>query len=154
MIHIVLFEPEIPSNTGNIMRLCANMGAKLHLIKPYGFTLDDKKLRRAGMDYKDIAVITEYDCFAEFVLWHQKNYPNNQLYCLTTKTDTLYTSVTFSDNDALVFGPETRGLPEEIREAHHTLTIPMQADSRSLNLSNSAAIVSYEMWRQLGFINS
>jgi tRNA (cytidine/uridine-2'-O-)-methyltransferase len=147
MLNVVLYEPEIPSNTGNIMRLCANMGANLHLIKPYGFALDDKKLRRAGLDYRDLATVKEYENFADFLA---KN-PNANIFCLTTKTNKLYTSVEYKTDDFLMFGPETRGLPADLMDKFTKLTLPMMPDSRSLNLSNSVAIASYEMWRQLDF---
>lgn len=148
MIHIVLYEPEIPANTGNIMRLCANMGAALHLIKPYGFEMEDKKLRRAGLDYRDLACVREYENFTEFLATHNEK----RIFCLTTKTNTPYTSICFQKDDMLMFGPETRGLPQELREQFTSLTIPMKEYSRSLNLSNSVAIAAYEAWRQLDFV--
>ncbi len=150
MFHIVLFEPEIPPNTGNVMRLCANTGTRLHLIHPLGFVLDDKKLRRAGMDYRDTATITEHDSLDEFL---QEIQPGRMFAC-TTKGRQNYAEVSYQAGDALLFGPETRGLPEEVINglpAEQRLRVPMQADSRSLNLSNTVAVMLYEAWRQQGF---
>jgi tRNA (cytidine/uridine-2'-O-)-methyltransferase len=147
MLNIVLFEPEIPNNTGSIMRLCANMGANLHLIKPYGFEMDDKKLRRAGLDYRDLACVNEYENFEDYL---QQTKPN-RIFCLTTKTDKPYTSIKYQSGDSLMFGPETRGLPPEIMNRFEKVTIPMRENSRSINLSNSVSIASYEAWRQLDF---
>jgi tRNA (cytidine/uridine-2'-O-)-methyltransferase len=147
MLNIVLFEPEIPNNTGSIIRLCANMGANLHLIKPFGFEMDDKKLRRAGLDYRDLACVNEYDNFEDYLT---KALPV-RIFCLTTKTDKSYTDVKYQDGDSLMFGPETRGLPVEIMDRFEKVTIPMKENSRSINLSNSASIASYEAWRQLDF---
>lgn len=150
MIHVVLFEPEIPPNTGNVMRLCANTGARLSLIHPLGFELDDKRLRRAGMDYREWADVQEYQNFDEFVVTEK---PLN-IYAFSRFAKNNYTDVSYKDGDALVFGPETRGLPASlmatINEKNQVL-IPMQDGSRSLNLSNSAAVAVYEAWRQLGF---
>lgn len=150
MINVILFEPEIPNNTGSIMRLCANIGAKLHLIKPYGFTLDDKKLRRAGLDYRDLACIYEYNNFAEYL---EKN-SKQRIFCFTTKTNNSYAKVDYHAGDCLMFGPETRGLPEYIMNNYNKVTIPMQQNSRSINLANSVSIASYEVWRQLDFAGS
>jgi tRNA (cytidine/uridine-2'-O-)-methyltransferase len=138
MFHIVLYEPEIPANTGNIIRLCANTGAQLHLIKPLGFEMDDKRLRRAGLDYHEwVSTITP-----------------KRLLALSTKGSHTVTSMAFTAGDALLFGPETRGLPPDVL-AHigpaHCLYLPMLPASRSLNLSNTVAVVLYEAWRQLGF---
>ena len=151
MLEIVLFEPEIPPNTGNIMRLCANTGCRLHLIHPLGFDLDEKKLRRAGMDYRDMAVIQEHESFNAFL----NKYDDRTLYALTTKGKTNYASAKFKADDVLIFGPETRGLPDEVLkslEEHQKLRLPMLGDSRSLNLSNTVAIVTYEALRQQQFI--
>ena len=151
MLEIVLFEPEIPPNTGNIMRLCANTGCRLHLIHPLGFDLDEKKLRRAGMDYRDMAVIQEHQSFNAFL----NKYGDRTFYALTTKGKTNYASAKFKADDVLIFGPETRGLPDEILkslEEHQKLRLPMLGDSRSLNLSNTVAIVTYEALRQQQFI--
>lgn len=153
MLHIVLFQPEIPPNTGNIIRLCANMGFSLHLIRPLGFTFDDKRLRRAGLDYHEFAAVQQYDSLADF----QRLVQPNQIYACTTKGSRNYTDVTFQQNDAILMGPETRGLPAEVREGlgpDNCIRIPMRADSRSLNLSNATAVIAYEAWRQLGFAGS
>ncbi|ELV08464.1 tRNA (uridine(34)/cytosine(34)/5-carboxymethylaminomethyluridine(34)-2'-O)-methyltransferase TrmL [Wohlfahrtiimonas chitiniclastica] len=149
-LSIILFEPEIPPNTGNIIRLCANTGAKLHLIKPLGFELEDKALRRAGLDYHEWADLKTWDSLDECLAFIQ---PNNA-YAMTTKGTRSFFDVKFSDNDALIFGPETRGLPMSFLESrpHETLCrLPMSGNGRSLNLSNSVAISIYEAWRQLDF---
>lgn len=150
MFHIVLYEPEIPANTGNIIRLCANTGARLHLIKPLGFVLDDKKLRRAGLDYHEWVAVQVHDSLADFVA----NVQPERLFALTTKGTRRVSDVSFKAHDALLFGPETRGLPAEVLTElgpDNCLYLPMQAQSRSLNLSNTVAIVLYEAWRQLDF---
>ncbi len=150
MFHIVLFEPEIPPNTGNIIRLCANTGAALHLVKPLGFSLDDKQLKRAGLDYHEYSTLQVHEnweaCKAALA--------GKRLFAITTKGSTRHSDIQFKADDVFVFGPETRGLPEEIRSefsAEHRLRLPMLPDSRSLNLSNSAAVILYEAWRQIGF---
>lgn len=150
MFDIVLFEPEIPPNTGNIIRLCANTGAQLHLVKPLGFELEDKQLKRAGLDYHEFATLKVHqnwdDCKAALA--------SKRMFAITTKGSTRHSEVTFKAGDVFVFGPETRGLPEEIRNefpAGNRLRLPMLPDSRSLNLSNSAAVLLYEAWRQIGF---
>ncbi len=150
MFHIVLFEPEIPPNTGNIIRLCANTGAALHLVKPLGFSLDDKQLKRAGLDYH------EYSTMQVHENWEvcKASLTGKRLFAITTKGSTRHSEIQFKADDVFVFGPETRGLPEEIRAeftAEHRLRLPMLPDSRSLNLSNSAAVLLYEAWRQIGF---
>ena len=153
MINIVLFEPEIPPNTGNIIRLAANTGCSLHLIEPMGFELDDKRLRRAGLDYHEFAGVTLHKDWDAFKLKAE----NAVIYGLSTKGSRHYHEVEYSPGDYLLFGPETRGLPEEIRQElgkEKLLRIPMHEGSRSLNLSNSAALVTYEAWRQLGFSGS
>ncbi len=150
MFHIVLFEPEIPPNTGNIIRLCANAGAKLHLVKPLGFELSDKHLKRAGLDYHEYAELTVYENWAEC----QQSLQGKRMFALTTKGSTRHTDLQFKDEDVFVFGPESRGLPEDIRAnfaPEHRVRLPMLPHSRSLNLSNSAAILLYEAWRQTGF---
>lgn len=150
MLHIVLYEPEIPPNTGNIMRLCANTGFALHLIEPLGFTLDEKQLRRAGLDYRDSATTTTYRNWEQFVATVQPL----RIFALSTKGTRTYSDVAFAKNDAVVFGPESRGLPQAFRDnlpAEHILRLPMQPDSRSLNLSNTVAVVAYEAWRQWQF---
>lgn len=150
MLNIVLYQPEIPPNTGNIMRLCANTGCKLHLIEPLGFDLDEKKLRRAGLDYREFADVSVHRSFEAFTTTHAEL----RILALTTRGATPYHKIDFSEQDALVFGPETRGLPESILQslpADQRIRIPMKENSRSLNLSNATAIVAYEALRQLGF---
>ncbi len=150
MLHIVLYEPEIPANTGNIIRLCANTGMQLHLIKPLGFDLDDKKLRRAGLDYHEWVAVREHDSLAGFV----DSIQPGRMFALTTKATQIYSEVSFQPEDAFLFGPETRGLPADVLMGlgvERCLYLPMQAESRSLNLSNTVSIVLYEAWRQLGF---
>ena len=150
MFNIVLFEPEIPPNTGNIIRLCANTGCQLHLIEPLGFVLDDKRLRRAGLDYgewKDIKTHANWQAFLD-------NEQPTRMFALSTKGTRFHCDVTFQEKDYLVFGPETRGLPVDIRETFpdgHVVRIPMQANSRSMNLSNAVSVIVYEAWRQLDF---
>lgn len=150
MFHIVLYEPEIPANTGNIIRLCANAGTQLHLIKPLGFELDDKKLRRAGLDYHEWVAVKEHSSLSDFI----ETVKPERIFALTTKAKKIVSDVAFYAQDAFLFGPETRGLPENILGDIGTdrcLYLPMQAESRSLNLSNTVAIVLYEAWRQLSF---
>jgi tRNA (cytidine/uridine-2'-O-)-methyltransferase len=150
MFTIALFEPEIPPNTGNIIRLCANTGAQLHLIEPLGFKLEDKQLKRAGLDYHEYANLTLHKNWVDFSV----AMAGKRLFAITTKGSQNYANVQFKAGDVFVFGPETRGLPEEIRAeflAEARLRLPMLADSRSLNLSNSAAVLLYEAWRQLDF---
>lgn len=150
MFHIVLFEPEIPPNTGNIIRLCANAGASLHLVKPLGFELSDKHLKRAGLDYHEYAALKVYEDWAEC----RQALAGKRMFALTTKGSTRHTDLQFQDEDVFVFGPESRGLPEEVRAQflpEHRVRLPMLPHSRSLNLSNSAAILLYEAWRQTGF---
>ena len=153
MIHVVLYEPEIPPNTGNIIRLCANSGTSLHLIRPLGFELDDKRLQRAGLDYHEWATVLEHGSLDDFInAVHPK-----ALYAISTRGQRLYTEVAFATDTALLFGPETRGLPASVLArlpADHVLRIPMRRGSRSLNLSNSVAIIVYEVWRQIGFQDS
>lgn len=159
MINIVLLEPEIPPNTGNIIRLAANTGCHLHLIEPIGFELDDKRLRRAGLDYHEFAGISLHSCWEEFAESIAEGIAESadggaSIYGLSTKGTRNYHEVQFREGDYLLFGPETRGLPEAIREElgrERLLRIPMRTGSRSLNLSNAAALVTYEAWRQLGF---
>jgi tRNA (cytidine/uridine-2'-O-)-methyltransferase len=150
MLKIVLFEPEIPPNTGNIIRLCANTGCSLHLIEPLGFDLDDKKLRRAGLDYREFAPVRLYPNIESFS--QQNGQP--RIFAATTKGKTAYHHIQYQRDDAILFGPETRGLPAHILDnvgAQRTLRIPMKAQSRSLNLSNAAALIVYEGLRQLDF---
>lgn len=150
LFHIVLFQPEIPPNTGNIIRLCANTGAQLHLIHPFGFDLEDKKLRRAGLDYREWTNLKEYYSYDEFI----EKAPVRTLYGLSTKGCCCYSEKSFEAGDGFLFGPETRGLPATILKSVPTenrLFVPMLPHSRSLNLSNSAAVVLYEAWRQQQF---
>ena len=146
--NIALYEPEIPQNTGNIVRLCACTGSRLFLIGKLGFSLSDKYLKRAGLDYWQSVSITKFDTLEEL----QSEYPNSNFYYLTTKTKNLYTNKKFKNGDFFVFGPETRGLPEELlnRNPETSITIPMLEGQRSLNLSNSVSIVVYEAIRQNG----
>ncbi len=150
MLNLVLFQPEIPSNTGSIIRLSANMGIGLHLIKPFGFEMDDKKLRRAGLDYKELAQVFEYENFQEYLNIAKPK----RIFAVSSKVDKNYSEVEYQKNDSFLFGPETRGLPKEILDQYQGITLPMQEGSRSLNLSNCVSIVAYEAWRQLDFIGS
>lgn len=150
MLHLVLFEPEIPPNTGNAIRLAANTGMQLHLIEPLGFELDEKKVRRAGLDYRDLANVRIHGSWQHFLATVE----HNRIFACTTRGTTRYTDVEFEAGDVLLFGPETRGLPLEVLEtfpAKNWLRLPMASNSRSLNLSNCVAIFAYEAWRQLGF---
>ncbi len=150
MLNLVLFQPEIPSNTGSIIRLSANMGIGLHLIKPFGFEMDDKKLRRAGLDYKELAQVFEYANFQEYLNIAKPK----RIFAVSSKVNKNYSEVEYQKNDSFLFGPETRGLPKEILDQYQGITLPMQEGSRSLNLSNCVSIVVYEAWRQLNFIGS
>lgn len=148
---IVLCQPEIPPNTGNIIRLCANTGFDLHLIRPLGFELEDSKLRRAGLDYHEWARVQVHDTLDDFL----KARPRSRLLAISTRGQTRYDQHRFEDHDALLFGPETRGLPQSLIDSlppEQRLRIPMQPGNRSLNLSNSVAVIAYEAWRQAGFI--
>jgi tRNA (cytidine/uridine-2'-O-)-methyltransferase len=150
MIDIVLYEPEIPPNTGNVMRIAANTGATLHLVQPLGFTLRDKQLQRAGMDYRDRAKVKLHESWMACRTFLS----GRVMYALTTRGRRRYDAVRYEEGDVLVFGPETRGLPAEVLGTFapdHRLRLPMLGESRSLNLSNTVAIVVYEAWRQLGF---
>jgi tRNA (cytidine/uridine-2'-O-)-methyltransferase len=150
MMSIILFEPEIPPNTGNVMRLAANTGFKLHLIRPLGFELDDKQLRRAGLDYREWADVNTYENYEEFI----NTFEFNNLYAFTTRAQKTYSETAFRPGDALLFGPESRGLPAKILDSlpgDNKLRIPMASASRSLNLSNTVSIAVYEAWRQQGF---
>ncbi len=153
MLHIVLYEPEIPPNTGNIIRLAANTGYKLHLIKPLGFELEDKLLRRAGLDYHEWTRVSQHETFEGFI----QSTEFHNLYAFTTKGKKNYSEIRYQENDVLLFGPETRGLPSQILDnlpAHQKARLPMLEHSRSLNLSNTVAIAVYESWRQLNFTGS
>lgn len=149
-LNIVLVEPEIPQNTGNIARTCAALGATLHLIHPLGFDISEKAVKRAGLDYWDKLDIIEYSSLQEF----KEKVKSKNIYLLSTKANKVYTDIKYEDNSYLVFGPETRGLPEEyiLDNFENTVRIPMKKNIRSLNLSNSVAIVAYEVQRQLNYI--
>ena len=147
---IVLFRPEIPPNTGNIIRLCANTGAQLHLIRPLGFDLADRHLRRAGLDYAELAQVYQHDCIDDYLAAR----PRRALFALTSSAARHHVEARFGPDDALLFGPETSGLPVEVLEsvpAAQRLRIPMRQGSRSMNLANSVAVVVYEAWRQADF---
>lgn len=147
-MHIVLHEPEIPPNTGNVIRLCANIGATLHLIEPLGFELTDKRLRRAGLDYRERTIIRQW---RDYDAWRAAH-AGCRVFALSKHGDTRYDRIAYRDDDALLFGCETRGLPAQRREAAHAVVyLPMRAGNRSLNLANSVAVVAYEAWRQSGF---
>jgi tRNA (cytidine/uridine-2'-O-)-methyltransferase len=153
MIHIALYQPEIPPNTGNIIRLAANTGFHLHLIEPLGFSLDDRLLRRAGLDYHEYARVKVHASLESMLQSHRLG----RLFAFSTRGRSSYTSVNYQPGDVLLFGPETRGLPAEILQAPQTrgvLRLPMIDSSRSLNLSNSVAVAAYEAWRQLDFKGS
>lgn len=145
-INVVLYEPEIPQNTGNIARLCACTGADLYLVGKLGFSLSEKYTKRAGLDYWDSVNITKINSMEELY----ECFPDGTFYYMTTKSKKLYTDVKFKDGDFLVFGPETRGLPDKYVKDEHAVTIPMREGQRSLNLSNSVAIAVYEVIRQNG----
>jgi len=149
MFHLVLFQPEIPPNTGNAIRLSANLGAKLHLIRPLGFKLDDKQLRRAGLDYREYTALSVHESLEAFL--HDVHF--GTLYACSTKGSRFHTEPSYKPNDAFLFGPETRGLPPEIITSYQEtlIKIPMQPNNRSLNLSNAVAVIAYEAWRQCGF---
>lgn len=150
MFDIILFQPEIPSNTGNIIRLCANTGARLHLVKPLGFTLEDRLLRRAGLDYHEFATITVHETWADCATYLK----DSRLFAVSTKGAQRYDLNQYVAGDAFVFGPETRGLPPEILgrvPEQQRIRVPMVSGSRSLNLSNTVALVLYEAWRQVDF---
>ena len=150
MLQIVLYEPEIPANAGNVIRLAANVGARLHLVRPLGFTLNDKQLVRAGLDYADMASVILHDD------WNacRQHFDPKRLFAVTTKGSTRYDVLEYSADDVFVFGPETRGLPQAVLDEFEPalrIRLPMREGNRSLNLSNTVAIVLYEAWRQLGF---
>ena len=150
MFDIILYQPEIPPNTGNIIRLCANTGVKLHLVKPLGFTLEDKQLQRAGLDYHEYASMHIHENWADCM----QHFEGRRLFAATTKGAKRYSAVEFTEGDVFVFGPETRGLPADILDGFsedRRIRLPMLPHSRSLNLSNSVAVVVYEAWRQSGF---
>ena len=150
MLNILLYKPLIPHNTGNIIRLCVNIGANLHLIRPYGFELDNKHLRRAGLDYLDFSIVNEYESVDEYI---KKNNINlDRIFAVTSKSENIYTDQIYINNDTFLFGQEDLGLPKSIiKVIPKNILIPMQPNNRSLNLSNSVSIVCYEAWRQLSF---
>jgi tRNA (cytidine/uridine-2'-O-)-methyltransferase len=150
MFDVVLFRPEIPPNTGNVIRLCANTGTRLHLIEPLGFSLDDRQLKRAGLDYHELAVVRVHATWEACVAALGRR----RLFAFSRRAKRRYDEVTFRDDDAFVFGPETRGLPDDILgtfPGEQQLCLPMRPGNRSLNLSNAVAIVVFEAWRQRGF---
>ncbi|MGJ8682048.1 tRNA (uridine(34)/cytosine(34)/5-carboxymethylaminomethyluridine(34)-2'-O)-methyltransferase TrmL [Paraglaciecola sp.] len=150
MLDIVLYQPEIPPNTGNIIRLCANTGFALHLIEPLGFDWDDKKVRRAGLDYHEFAKVQRYPNLEAYI---EKRQPK-RIFACTTKGTEFFAKVEYQAGDALLFGPETRGLPDDIIQslpAEQRVRIPMLPESRSMNLSNAVSVFVYEAWRQLDF---
>jgi len=150
MFHVILYQPEIPPNTGNIIRLCANTGARLHLIKPLGFSIDDKQLIRAGLDYHEFATIRVYDDWASCAA----QFDAHRIFAVSTKGTQQYDLVPYAEHDAFLFGPETRGLPADLLQSFpetRRVRVPMQPTSRSLNLSNAVAVIVYEAWRQAGF---
>jgi len=150
LLHVVLYEPEIPPNTGNIIRLCANTGARLHLIEPLGFALTDRDLKRAGLDYHEYAELRTYGDLETFL---QAVRPG-RVFAFSTRAERRYSDAAYQENDALLFGPETRGLPQTLLDslpADQRLRLPLRAGNRSLNLSNAVAIAVFEAWRQLGF---
>ena len=150
VFHLILYQPEIPPNTGNIIRLCANVGAVLHLVHPLGFSMDARALRRAGLDYREYADVREHASFEECRLVLREN----RMFALTTRGRRSLFSASLHGGDAFVLGPETRGLPADVLaqfSASRILRLPMRPDNRSLNLSNTAAVVLYEAWRQAGF---
>ncbi len=150
MFSVILYEPEIPPNTGNIIRLCANTGAALHLVEPLGFDLEEKKLRRAGLDYREFVSVRTHaslDICLEALDWPR-------LFALSTRNSQRYDHALYREGDAFLFGPETRGLPQDVLDGlppEQRLRLPMREGNRSLNLSNAAAVVVFEAWRQLGF---
>lgn len=153
MFEVVLYRPEIPPNTGNVIRLCANVGARLHLVAPLGFSMDDRQLRRAGLDYHELATVTVHPsweaCLAAL--------PAGRRFAVSTRGSVLYTSVAYEPDDAFVFGPETAGLPEDVLAGfspERRLRLPMRPGNRSLNLSNAVAVALFEAWRQRRFTES
>ena len=150
MLQIALYQPEIPPNTGNIIRLCANAGCRLHLIHPLGFSMETKQLRRAGLDYRDLAVVVEHESWEQFAESHR----DSRIFAFTTKAKRVYSEAQYQADDILLFGPETRGLPESLLNNlpdENLLRLPMLPSSRSLNLSNTVAVAAYEALRQLDY---
>jgi tRNA (cytidine/uridine-2'-O-)-methyltransferase len=150
MFHVILYQPEIPPNTGNIIRLCANTGCRLHLIAPLGFTLEDKQLVRAGLDYHEFAALQVHDSLQDCL----SAFDPARIFALTTKGAQPFYAASYQAGDAFLFGPESRGLPTEVLDqfdAKHRMRLPMPPHSRSLNLSNTVAVTVFEAWRQCGF---
>ena len=150
MFHVILYQPEIPPNTGNIIRLCANTGCQLHLVRPLGFALEDKQLVRAGLDYHEFATLRVHDTLADCL----SAFDPARVFAFTTKGSQTFHQVHYRAGDAFLFGPESRGLPAEVLgqfDPGHRLRLPMLPDNRSLNLSNTVAVAVYEAWRQCGF---
>ena len=150
MFHLILYQPEIPPNTGNVIRLCANTGVSLHLIEPLGFDLEERKLRRAGLDYREFATVQTHESLEACL----EGLGGPRVFALSTRGTTRYDTPAYSAGDAFLLGPETRGLPQAVLDAlpdEQCLRLPMRPDNRSLNLSNTAAVIVYEAWRQLGF---
>ncbi len=153
MFHIILYSPQIAPNTGNIIRLCANTGAALHLIEPLGFEPDDARLRRAGLDYHEYATVRRHATVADCLL----TLPGHRLWAFSTKGQRLYSDATFEPGDALMFGPETTGLPSAVLDTlppEHVLCLPMRPGNRSLNLSNAVAVATFEAWRQQAYVGA
>ncbi|MDC0430329.1 tRNA (cytidine(34)-2'-O)-methyltransferase [Candidatus Thioglobus sp.] len=150
MLNLVLFEPEIPNNTGSLIRLSANMGCYLHLIKPFGFEITDKRLKRAGLDYKELANVTEYENLQDYIARAKPE----RIFAVETGSSKKYSDVDYQSGDSFLFGPETKGLPEDVANQFNRVSLPMQDGSRSLNLANCVSIVAYEAWRQLDFVGS
>jgi tRNA (cytidine/uridine-2'-O-)-methyltransferase len=153
MFHVILYQPEIPPNTGNVIRLCANTGCQLHLIRPLGFTLEDKQLLRAGLDYHEFATLRVHDTLADCL----SVFDPVRVFALTTKGSQAFHQLRYQAGDAFLFGPESRGLPPEVLglfDSAQRVRLPMLPDNRSLNLSNTVAVAVYEAWRQCGFIGS
>ncbi|MGD8340244.1 MAG: tRNA (cytidine(34)-2'-O)-methyltransferase [Gammaproteobacteria bacterium] len=150
MFHLILYQPEIPPNTGNVIRLCANAGATLHLVHPLGFELSEARVRRAGLDYRELARVVEHDDLAGCLA----SLGDSRVFALTTKGRQSFYDARFEPGDAIMLGPETRGLPDAVLESlppEHVLRLPLMPGNRSLNLSNAAAVALYEAWRQHGF---
>lgn len=150
MFDVILYQPEIPPNTGNIIRLCANTGARLHLVRPLGFSLDDKQLVRAGLDYHEFATLSVYEDWTECA----EHFKAHRLFAVSTRNRHRYDRIAYTEGDAFLFGPETSGLPTALLESfgeERRIRVPMIPESRSLNLSNAVAVVVYEAWRQVGF---
>ncbi|HEX5336988.1 MAG TPA: tRNA (uridine(34)/cytosine(34)/5-carboxymethylaminomethyluridine(34)-2'-O)-methyltransferase TrmL [Gallionella sp.] len=153
MFHVILFQPEIPPNTGNIIRLCANTGSQLHLVRPLGFTLEDKQLIRAGLDYHEFATLKVYDTLQDCL----SAFDPARVFAMTTKGSQPFHQLHYQPGDAFLFGPESRGLPAEVLAqfaAHQRVRLPMLPDNRSLNLSNTVAVTVFEAWRQCGFMGA